>query len=386
MICHHTSLTQTSLPGMCDQMMFSQAMIKEYNDETSWFRRFRNEVTALIDPTIFDCLYSAIGAPSIDPRYAIAFLVLKEANNFTYDQMYDAAVWDPRFRVALGLDEGENAPARKSVFNFWRRNREYTEGDKDKKKGEQNDEQNAEQNVEQNDEQKGKQKEREDLIDKAFKQLVKALVQNYGLEGGVIRMDSKLLGTNIANMGRLQIVQETLSKEMKRLEKEYEEIPANLNKEIQEVLKTDADKFVYHNNSEGVKARLDLLGRLSYNLIKACKLYEDEGNLLVRVFCEQYNYKIVDNEYGSTDEQDNASEASNESLSLSEVIAADVGNARIEPKKSKDISAQSVQYPNDPDATYRKKNDQSVKGISANVTETIHAPDLYFVTNFKSIL
>ena len=218
MICHHTSLTQTSLPGMCDQMMFSQAMIKEYNDETSWFRRFRNEVTALIDPTIFDCLYSDIGAPSIDPRYAIAFLVLKEANNFTYDQMYDAAVWDPRFRVALGLDEGENAPARKSVFNFWRRNREYTEGDKDKKKGEQNDEQNAEQNVEQNDEQKDKQKEREDLIDKAFKQLVKALVQNYGLEGGVIRMDSKLLGTNIANMGRLQIVQETLSKEMERLE------------------------------------------------------------------------------------------------------------------------------------------------------------------------
>ncbi len=49
------------------------------------------------------------------------------------------------------------------------------------------------------------------------------------------------------------------------------------------------------------------------------------------------------------------------------------GQAILRPKE--DITAKSVQTPNDPDADYRKKGDQKVKGYSLNITETCDDTD-----------
>ena len=46
--------------------------------------------------------------------------------------------------------------------------------------------------------------------------------------------------------------------------------------------------------------------------------------------------------------------------------------------KKKEVKADSLQNPNDPNATYRAKNDQKVQGYVTNITETVEEgkPDI----------
>ena len=48
----------------------------------------------------------------------------------------------------------------------------------------------------------------------------------------------------------------------------------------------------------------------------------------------------------------------------------------LEAVPSKEISARNVQSPNDPEATYRNKNGEDVRGYTLNVTETCDNEDM----------
>jgi hypothetical protein len=77
-------------------------------------------------------------------------------------------------------------------------------------------------------------------------------------------------------------------------------------------------------------------GNLIYRILVRIKAKEEDGLLLYRVFHEQYT--------------------------------VEKGKAVLRDKKQ--VSAGSVQNPNDPDAGYRIKGDQKVKGYGVNITET----------------
>jgi hypothetical protein len=85
-----------------------------------------------------------------------------------------------------------------------------------------------------------------------------------------------------------------------------------------------------------IHERLETLGNLIYRILVRIKAKEEDGLLLYRVFHEQYTV-----EKGKTVLRD-----------------------------KKQVSAGSVQNPNDPDAHYRMKGDQKIKGYSVNITET----------------
>ena len=299
-------------------------------------------------------------------------LSLKEGLNLSIEDILERCKWEPRFRIAVGLDlYSDNVPSRKTVFNFLNRCDQY------------------------------KKDEQIDLHDQVFRALTSWQIKEFQIGSSTIRMDSKLMGTNIANMGRLEIVQDTLKKELGRMVAEKIPVPEGLYEEINKLLKTDADDYAYKHTREEVSERMRLLGRLIYRLIKVCHLHEEEDNLLVRVFKEQFRYRLdrlgkepeskpkeeegedskkkrtragrgKDKTDSSSDDEANSDKKEKPAETLLEdCLKEDNEFVNVEPRDSNEISAKSVQNPNDPDATYRRKNDQQVKGISANITETL---------------
>jgi len=106
----------------------------------------------------------------------------------------------------------------------------------------------------------------------------------------------------------------------------------------EKILEEDTQQIVYRSNSDDISARMVKLGNLIHSILVRNKV--QEGVLLRRVFNEQY------------------------------VLV----KGKPTPKDKTEISADSVQNPNDPDAEYRSKNGGKVKGYSTNITETTDEP------------
>ena len=169
------------------------------------------------------------------------------------------------------------------------------------------------------------------LLEHCFKDVTKAQAVKFNVKGQSIRMDSKLIGSNIAKYSRYRIILTTFHLWAKC---GLESLNPSLKKKVQPYLDEDAQKTEYRSTSEEVQQRIEALGALIYKVLKRIKASDDF--LLKRVFNEQY-------------------EASHGQVTL---------------RDKKQIGADSVQNPNDPDAGYRIKDDQSVKGYSVNGTET----------------
>lgn len=107
----------------------------------------------------------------------------------------------------------------------------------------------------------------------------------------------------------------------------------SLRKELEPFVKEDSQKTEYKSDSETVYKRLTSLGELIYQI-------------LVRIRRANLFY---------------SSGTSMSSSLLRRVLLHFV---------KKTISAKSVQNPNDPDANYRSKSDQKIKGYSVNINES----------------
>ena len=69
---------------------------------------------------------------------------------------------------------------------------------------------------------------------------------------------------------------------------------------------------------------------------------------------------------------------------FNELYVAKDGKAVLRDKK--EIKADSLQNPNDPDATYRSKNDQKVQGYVTNITETVEEGKPNIITSVQVYL
>ena len=107
----------------------------------------------------------------------------------------------------------------------------------------------------------------------------------------------------------------------------------SLRKRARPWLEEDAKQTVYRSNPETIRQRLGELGCLVYAILVRVKA---KDGLLKRMFDEQY---IVE-------------------------------HGQVTPRDKKLIVAGSVQNPNNPDAEYRQKGQQKVRGFSVNIAET----------------
>ena len=295
---------------MCDRES------REYDNPSSWHNKFYREVTCNIDEEVFRPLFAKEredkkdGRPTTSIRILIAMSILKEGSGCSDEALYENCRFNILYRRALGMVSlGEQCPSIDSYYTLRRRIARYEE----------------ETGV--------------DLFEKCFKGITRKQALEYRISGKAIRMDSKLISSNIAWYSRYEIIHATFCKQVS--ESELASIEDQLIREqALEFLAEDARKTVYRTESEAMGKRLLALGIvIDYILSRA--LPEDKP-LLRRVFGEQYD-------------------------------KAEDGTVSV--RQRKHVTAKSVQNPNDPDAQYRSKAGKKVKGFSTNITETCDEKD-----------
>lgn len=289
--------------------LFSGNSLKMYEDEQAWHNQFRKQVTMRIDENIFRPLYCQDnGTPNAPVRLLVAMMVLKEAEGLSDQKIFENCRFNLLVRSAIGLHNADDpVPTESTYYLFRKRIQEYAK------------------------------EENENLFETAFAQITKDQCAEFEVSGKRIRMDSKLLGSNIAWLSRYELIHETLRlfynqvKQAGQLDKATED-------RLDELLKLEGNKVVYICSSEEVKSRLQELGELIYKILplfsSSTSVYYQ---ILQRVFNEQYR----------VDEK--------------KVVVA---------REKEEISAKSVQSPHDTDCHYRNKDDQKVKGYSINLTES----------------
>ena len=163
-------------------------------------------------------------------------------------------------------------------------------------------------------------------------------------------MDIKLLGSNITWLSRYELVHNSLYQCFKEHKEELSGMDDKLQTSLEEVVGEKAAKTVYRLSSEEVKTRMKHLGVLIGQFLAFLK---SSGS------GEEQSYKVLQDVF----------EQQFEVTSDEQVITKD----------PKELSAQSIQSPYDPDAHYRNKGDQQVKGYSANVTESCDEDQLNLI-------
>ncbi len=282
--------------------LLGKRAFKKFDDPKAWQNIFYKEVTSRIDESLFSELFdSSNGAPNASVCRLVAMMLLKEGYGCSDEQLFEKCEFDLLARKALGLDGfEEDIPCAATYYNFRAALVKYQE-DNDV-----------------------------DLLERCFEQVTGNQVRTYGVSGKSVRMDSKLIGSNIALYSRYVLVHKTLCKYLKDVDKSRFE--AGLRSRIGDYLAEDAAKTVYRSDPDSMKTRLQILGEDVYAFLQAMA----DCPLLQRVFDEQFSVKD--------------------------------GVVSIRPKK--EIPADSLQNPNDPDATYRNKNEKPVQGYATNITET----------------
>lgn len=277
---------------------------KKYDDPKAWHNQFYELVTCNIDEDAFKPLFksSGLGRSNASIRQLVAVMIMKEGNRRSDEQMFEDVDFDLLVRKALGLfNLSDRAPSLDTYYLLRRRIASYEE----------------ETGI--------------NLIERCFKDVTKAQTVKFEIKGKSVRMDSKLIGSNIAKYSRYRIILTTLQK---WAEEGMARLNPSLRKQLTPYLDEDAQKTEYRSNSDEIHQKLVNLGVLIYKILRRIKATEEL--LLHRVFHEQYEVEH--------------------------------GDVTLRDKKL--ISADSVQNPNDPDAGYRSKGDQKVKGYSVNATET----------------
>jgi hypothetical protein len=297
--------------------------VKRYNAPNLWHNQFLDNVVNQVDESFFRPLFDdKMGAPNIPIRQLIGINVLKEGFGISDEQMFDQVQFHLLVRKALGITQMDDPGPSIEVYYLFRRRIVEHE---------------LETGI--------------DLYKQCFESITKSQVMKFKVEGKSIRMDSKLIGSNIAWYSRFQIVHETVLMSSKHLTiKQLHCLRKEDRLTYQTLLDEPAQQLVYTQTPESIEKRLTDLGYLMYGLLNHFPNSLPYYDLLKRVFHEQF---IVDKK-------------------------------TVRPRDKKDISAKSVQNPHDPDATFRRKEEQKVKGYSTNLTETCNETGLNLISNVQT--
>lgn len=283
-----------------------------YEEKTSWHNLFRDQVTLRVEEALFEPLYSKeTGSPNAPVRVMVAMMILKEASRWSDSQLFEQCRYNLLVRRALGLVNMDDAVPSESTYYLFRKRIVEHES-----QGNPN------------------------LLEEAFISVTSGQARDFQVSGRSIRMDSKLLGSNIAWLSRYELVHETLRMFCSKTEfGGVEGLLTDQEKNLIEVLVGEkGNKVVYRCSGDEIGTRLVDLGILAYRLLR---LFEGSSTkyykLLSRLFGEQFD---VD------------------------------GESNVLPRPKEAISSDSLQSPHDPDCDYRNKDGNQIKGFSANVTES----------------
>ncbi|MDP3184299.1 MAG: transposase, partial [Anaerolineales bacterium] len=276
--------------------------------ENSWAGTYYREVFCRLDEKPFEVLYADFPSrPNVPVNVLDGLEFLKAANGWTDEEMYDAFCYDVQVRYALGYRQlGDGDFDLRTLYYFRERLSRHM------------------------------QETGVNLLDEAFEQVTVAQIAAFQLKTGKQRMDSTQLASNIRQMGRVQLLVEVLQRVQRMLSAADQERYAEL---FAPYIKGHAGQYVYHMKNEEVGTHLQRIGEdMAYLLseLKAGYASETAYQVLERVFGEHFRVK----------------------------------ERKVTVKGAEELSASSLQSPDDLEATYREKSGQGYRGYVANLSET----------------
>jgi len=276
--------------------------------EKSWSGTFYREFYSRVDEQAFADLYVDFPSrPNAPINELVSLEFLKDGNGWTDEEMYEHYLFDLQTRHALGLDQlGEEHFELRTVYNFRQR-------------------------LSQSMQETGV-----NLLDQAFEQVTDEQIAAFHLKTGQQRMDSVLLASNIRQRGRLQLLVEVMQRVQRMLSKADQTRYAEM---FAPYLQGHSGHYIYRLKSEEFPTHLQRIGEQMQRLL--AELQPNYGQepvyqVLARVFGEHFQ----------------------------------VEEQSVTAKEAHNLSAQSLQSPDDLEATYREKRSQGYQGYSANLTET----------------
>lgn len=177
------------------------------------------------------------------------------------------------------------------------------------------------------------QKEGVNLLEVAFEQVTGGQME---VRSTKLRMDTTQIASNIRETSRIQLLVEVVQRVERMLNEEDRGCYAEL---LAPYLKGSSGQYVYHLKGEDTHKHPAMIGEVMQRLVgELAEKYEKEPT-----------YQVLKRVYGE------------------HFVEVDSG---LRPKMGQELSAQSLQSPDDLEATYREKKGQGYRGYVTNVTET----------------
>ena len=287
---------------------------EKLNDSNAWHNVFLDQVTKRIPEARFAGLFDEeTGRPNAPIRLLVAMLILKEGFGWSDEQLFESIHFNLLVRRALGLlNLTDEVPVESTYYLF--KQRLY----------------------------RCQLESGSNLLQEVFQELTRDQAKRLGVVGEKLRMDSTLLDSNLATCTRLQLIIGCLQEFYKSLTDEQKACLEEADRTFVDRLCAKRPSQIIYGLEETTKqAWLEDLGDL---LLRLHRTYSPQSSpryaLIERLLLEQYQ------------------------------IAGEGEERRVVLKPAQEVSADSLQSPHDEDAAYRKKKDQTVRGYSANVTET----------------
>ena len=261
-----------------------------------------------MDEEPFAVLYSDLPSrPNVPVNVLVGLEYLKAGFGWSDEEMYEAFLYNLQVRYALGYDEfGKGYFDLRTLYYFRERLSRYMQ-------------------------EKGV-----NLLERAFEQVTDEQIAAFQVKTGMQRMDSTMVGSNIRQMGRLQLLVEVLQRVQRMLRKKDQSplcrslcaLPAGARRAV-----------CLHLKREEFAGHIQRIGEFMQRLLDELK--ESYGQdpvyqVLERVFHEHFRLE------GET----------------------------AKAKTHRELSATSLQSPDDLEATFRQKGGKGYRGYVANVTET----------------
>ena len=287
--------------------------------EGSWAEVFRNEALPLIDEALFAPMYCADnGRPNRAVQTVLGVHLLKEMFDFTDGEALEQLEFNLLWHHALRLDIEEAHLPQKTLHNFRVRLMQHDGGRL------------------------------------AFQETTDRIIQALGIRTGKQRLDSTHIMSNIATLTRLGLFCETMRLFLRALRWEHPElrpgVPEGL---LGRYLKEEDEATHYEDARTGEgRRRLSVCARDLYRLVdrfRGTTAAQLEEYRLLREQCHVGKHR--DGRPG--DDDDDAGEC----------------KVPVALKDPKQVSADSLQSPHDPDVTY---SGHKGKGYEVQVAETCH--------------
>jgi len=277
--------------------------------ENSWAATFHLEIFCRLKEEPFaDLFVDFPSRPNVPVNWLVTLEILKSANGWSDEELYEHFLFDLQVRYALGLhDLHEGYFDLRTLYYFRERLSRY----------------NLEHGV--------------NLLNQAFEDITDQQLKSLKIKTGMQRMDSTQIASNIMGMSRLQLLVEALQRVYRILseadQKHYGEVFAPY-------LLEHSGQYVYRIKGKGeTEDHLRRIGEVICHLLdelKADYAQKPTYQVLQRFFDDNFRLEA----------------------------------AEVQSKTNEELESGCLQSVDDLEATYRKKGQNKYKGYVANLTET----------------